>query len=51
MNLKKPYFDQITKLEDFAIHDTSVDKMPHENILAYDIPYRTLIGVKPLRFY
>ena len=51
MSLKKPYFDQITKLEDFDIHDTSVDKMPHENILAYDIPYRTLIGTKPLRFY
>ena len=51
MSLKKPYFDQITKLEDFDIHDTSVDKMPHENILAYDILYRTLIGAKPLRFY
>ena len=39
------YFDDVIKLEDFDIDNTLID----ENILIYDISYRTLIGSKPLR--
>ena len=43
------YFDDITKLEDFDLHNTLIDEKSHENILIYDISYKTLIGSKPLR--
>ena len=43
------YFDDIIKLEDFDLDNILVDKKAHENILNYDILYKTLIGLKPLR--
>ena len=57
MNLKKVriknrmcyYFDDIIKLEDFHIDNILIDKKSHENILVYDILYKTSIGTKPLR--
>ena len=42
MNLKKI-------VEDFDIDNILIDKKSHENILIYDISYKTLIGSKPLR--
>ena len=41
MNLKKI-------VEDFDIDNILIDKKWHENILIYDISYKTLIGPKPL---
>ena len=35
--------------EDFDSGIILLDEKPHENILIYDISYRTLIGAKPLR--
>ena len=43
------YFDDITKLEDFDLHNTLIDEKSHENILIYDISYKTLIGSNPLQ--
>ena len=43
------YFDDIIKLKDFDIDNILIDKKSHENILIYDISYKTLIGAKSLR--
>ena len=43
------YFDDIIKLEDFDLDNILIDEKSHENILIYDISYKTLIGSKPLR--
>ena len=43
------YFDDIIKLEDFNLDNILIDEKSHENILIYDISYKTLIGSKPLR--
>ena len=43
------YFDDIIKLEDFDPDDVLMDEKSHKNILIYDISYKTLIGLKPLR--
>ena len=43
------YFDDIIKLEDFNLDNILIDEKSHENILIYDISYKTLIGPKPLR--
>ena len=43
------YFNDIIKLEDFDLDNTSIDKKSCENILIYDISYKTVIGSKPLR--
>ena len=43
------YFDDIIKLEDFDLHNILIDEKSHENILIYDISYKTLIDPKPLR--
>ena len=42
-------FNDIMKLEDFDIDNILINKKSHENILIYDIPYKTLIDPKPLR--
>ena len=42
------YFDDIIKLKDFDLDNILIDKKSYENILIYDIPYKTLIGSKPL---
>ena len=43
------YFDDIIKLQDFDLDNVLVDEKSHENILIYDISYKTLIGPKRLR--
>ena len=43
------YFDDIIKLEDFDLDNILKDEKSHENILIYDMSYKTLIGSKPLR--
>ena len=43
------YFNDIIKLEDFDIDIILIDGKSHENILIYDISYKTLIGPKSLR--
>ena len=43
------YFDGIIKLEDFDLDNILIDEKSHENILIYDISYKTLIDSKPLR--
>ena len=37
------------KLENFDLDNILMDEKPHENILIYDISYKTLIDSKPLR--
>ena len=41
------YFDDIINLEDFDFDNILIDKKSHENILIYDISYKTLIDPKP----
>ena len=36
------------KLENFDLDHILTDEKPHENILIYDISYKTLIDSKPL---
>ena len=43
------YFDDIIKLEDFDPDNSLTDEKSYENILIYDISYKTFIGSKPLR--
>ena len=41
------YFDDKTKIEDFDF-DILLDEKSYENILIYDVSYKTLFGAKPL---
>ena len=43
------FFDDITRLEDFVPGNILIDEKAHDNILIYDISYKTLIDAKPLR--
>ena len=43
------YFDNLIKFEDFDLDNILIDKKSHENILIYDISYKTLIDSNPLR--
>ena len=43
------YFNDIIKLEDFDPDNILIDKKSRENVLIYDISYKTLIDPKPLR--
>ena len=43
------YLDDIIKVEDFDFDNISLDEKSFENILIYEISYKTLIGAKPLR--
>ena len=43
------YSDDMIKLEDLDIDNIITDEKSHENILIYDISYKTLTGLKPLR--
>ena len=40
------YFDDIFKLEDFDLDNILIDEKSHENILIYEISYKTLIDSK-----
>ena len=42
------YFDKIIKTEDFDFDNKLLDERSYENILVYDVSYKTLICVKPL---
>ena len=42
-------FNDIIKLEDFDIDTILIDEKSQENILIYDISYKTLISSRPLR--
>ena len=39
----------IIEFEDFDLDNILIDGKPHENILIYNISYKTLIGWKPLQ--
>ena len=46
------YFDDIIKIEDFNLDDVldeKLDEKSYENILVYNILYKTLNNTKPLR--
>ena len=43
------YFDDIMRVGDIDFNNISLDKKPYENILIYDISYKTFMGAKPLR--
>ena len=43
------HFDDLIKLENFDIDNIFIDEKSHENILIYDVLYKTLIGAKSLR--
>ena len=42
------YFDDIIKLESFYFMNVLFDEKLYENILIYDVLYKTLIGASPL---
>ena len=42
------YFDDKIEFEDFDFGNILLDEKSSENILIYDISYKTLIGAKPL---
>ena len=46
-NLTCYFYDDIIKLEDFHFNNILIDEK-YENVLIYDISYKTLIGPKPL---
>ena len=41
------YLDDIIKLEDFALNNILMSGKSHENILIFDILYKTFIDPKP----
>ena len=41
------YFDAIINIEDFNLDNILIDEQSHENILVYNISYKTLIDAKP----
>ena len=43
------YFDDISKVKDFDLHNILIDKKSYENILVYNISYKSLIDSTPLR--
>ena len=47
-NLTYSYLDDIIKTADFAFDNILLDEKPYENILVYNISYKTLIGTKLL---
>ena len=42
-------FDDIIKLEDFDFDNISINEKSYQNILIYDISYKTIFGSKHLR--
>ena len=43
------YFDDMIKIENFDLDNILVDEKLYENILVYNISYKSLIYSKPLR--
>ena len=48
-NCSSDYFDDIITIEDFDFHNILLDEKSNENVLIYDVSYKTFIGAKPLR--
>ena len=48
-NRTRYYFDDIIKFVDFELDSISIDEKSYENILVYNISYKTLIVAEPLR--
>ena len=42
------YFDDIIKIKDSDLDNILIDEKSYENILIYNISYKTLIGSKPV---
>ena len=42
------YFDDMIKIENFDLDNILIDEKSYENILVYNISYKTLIATKPL---
>ena len=42
------YFDEIIKLEHFDLDNILIDKKSHENILIYEILFKSLLDAKPV---
>ena len=42
------YFDDIINIENFDFYNILLDEKSRENILIFDISYKTLMGTKPL---
>ena len=45
------YFDDIIKIEDFDFDNLLLDEKSYENIMIYNISYKTLISAKPLHIW
>ena len=43
------YFDDIIKIEDFDLDNILIVENTYENILIFNISYKTFIDTKPLR--
>ena len=43
-------FEDIIKIQDFNLDNILVDKKPYENILVYNISYKTFIAAKPFAY-
>ena len=43
------YLDDIIKIEDFDLNNILIDENSYENILVYNISYKSLIDSKPWR--
>ena len=43
------HINDIITIEDFHFSNVLINEKSYENILVYDISYKTLIGAKPLR--
>ena len=43
------YLDDIIKFADFYLHNILIEEKSYENILVYNISYKTLFSSKPLR--
>ena len=48
-NRKCYYFDDIIKIGDFELDNILIDEKSYENILVYNISYKTLLDAKPLQ--
>ena len=52
INIKNPacyYLDDIMEVEDTYVDKILLDEKSHENILVYNITYKTFMDAKPLR--
>ena len=43
------HLDEIIKFEYFYFENVLIDEKPNENVLAYNISYKTFIGTQPFR--